>query len=379
MKKKIKFNSLYSSRKYLENLSKLFENYDLFRQKYYSNHSINELNHVYEEADLLLTHSATGALEIIALTLDIIEGDEIILPSFTFVSTANAFALRGAKLVFIDIETETLGIDPALVEQAITPKTKAIICTHYGGHACQIESLQKIAKEYKVCLIEDAATGFGTSHKNKALGTFGDFGVVSFDITKHISATQGGLLIINNKEFSQKATQIYHIGTNRNAFENGKVPYYEWVQLGSKYQMPETNAAILYGQLKKYPQILQKLQNVSNCYMERLYPISTQGYFSLMSEKQAAKNVHEFYIILKSKTERDTLAKHFIKMDIDAFFHYIPLHKSSFAKGAAYQFVGGNNTENISNSLLRLPMHTSLSMKDIAYICHEIEQFFKCK
>lgn len=376
MKKQIKFNSLYSSSKYLENLSKLFENYDLFRQKYYSNHCINHLKGVYKDADLLLTHSATGALEIIALALEIKEGDEVILPSFTFVSTANAFALRGAKLIFVDIETETLGIDPEFVKQAITPKTKAIICTHYGGHACQIEALQKIAKENNVYLIEDAATCFGAKHKEKAIGTFGDFAVISFDITKHISATQGGLLIINNKDYSKKATQIYHIGTNRNSFEKGKVPYYEWVQLGSKYQMPETNAAILFEQLENSSCILEKLQQISNRYAELLKPLHEEGYFLLINEQQSLNNVHEFYIILKNEKDRNALAEFLTNTGIEAFFHYIPLHKSLFAKGANYKFVGGNHSENISYCLLRLPMHTALSEQDIAYICQEIERFF---
>ncbi|MCB0539120.1 MAG: dTDP-4-amino-4,6-dideoxygalactose transaminase [Bacteroidetes bacterium] len=373
MKNKIKFNSFYSSSNYTKNLEKLFSDYDLFRKKHFSNKCINLLQKTYSEANLWLTHSATGALEMIALALNIKEGDEIILPSYTFVSTANAFALRGAKLVFVDIELDTFGIDPQLVEQAITKKTKAIVCMHYAGHACKIDELVKIAKKNKLYLIEDAAMAFGSTYKNKPLGTFGDFGVVSFDITKHIVAAQGGLLVCNNKKFSEVLNNTYHLGTNRVAFEKGNIPYYEWVSLGSKYQMPELNSVVLYEQLKQQEKILKKRVEISKQYYNELKNIKS---IKIIDESKLNNNVHEFYILCQSEDERKSLNKFLAKNNIEAMFHYIPLHNSKFGKEIG-TFVGLNNTKLVSEGLLRLPLHNNLTKKEVLFVCNKIKEFFK--
>lgn len=373
MKKQIKFNSFYSSSNYTKNLEKLFSDYDLFRQKYFSNKCIKLLQKTYNETDLWLTHSATGALEMIALALDIKEGDEIILPSYTFVSAANAFALRGAKLVFVDIELETLGIDPNLVKQAITKKTKAIVCMHYAGHACKIEALQKIAKENNLVLIEDAAMAYGSKYKEKPLGTFGDFSVISFDITKHIVAVQGGCLVANNKNYSNKLHKIYHLGTNRVAFEKGNVPYYEWVSLGSKYQLTETNSAILYAQLQQQNKILKKRIELSKLYFEELKDVVG---IKLMPKENVATNVHEFYILCKNKEERKKLNYFLNKNGVEAMFHYIPLHNSLYGKkNGKYSEV--LNTILISECLLRLPLHNKLTQKEVLFVCQKIKEFYK--
>lgn len=372
MKKKIKFNSFYSSSNYTKNLEKLFSDYDLFRKKHFSFKSIKLLQKTYTNSDLWLTHSATGALEMIALALNIKEGDEIILPSYTFVSTANAFAIRGAKLVFVDIELDTFGIDPELVKQAITKKTKAIICMHYAGHACKIEELQKIAKENGLFLIEDAAMAFGSNHKGKPLGSFGDFGVVSFDITKHIVSVQGGLTICNNKDFSDTLNNIYHIGTNRNEFENGIVPYYEWVCLGSKFQMPETNSAVLFEQVKIQGKILKKRIEVSKHYYNELKDIKS---IKIIDKSKLESNVHEFYILCKNIDERKALNKFLANNKIESMFHYIPLHNSEFGKKVG-KFIGGKNTQNVSECLLRLPFHNELKKNEVEYICKKVKEYY---
>ncbi|MGB1248850.1 MAG: aminotransferase class I/II-fold pyridoxal phosphate-dependent enzyme, partial [Chitinophagales bacterium] len=315
-----------------------------------------------------LTHSGTGALEMIALMLNLTPEDEIILPSFTFVSTANAFARQGAKLVFVDIEKDTLGVDPFLVEKAITPKTKAIICMHYAGHSCQIEELKKISQKHNLILIEDAALCYGKNH----LGTQGDFGMISFDVTKHISSTQGGLLIINNSDYVARAKKIYHIGTNREEFMEGNVPYYEWVDIGSKFQMAETNAAVLSAQLKEEETILSKLKTISQWYHEQLNDYST---VKKIEESKIASNFHEYYVICSDKNERDNLSKHLKSNGIESLFHYIPLHNAKFCKDR-YSYVGNNNTQEIADQLLRLPFHTHLSHDDIKYICTSIKSFF---
>lgn len=376
MKKEIKFNSFYFSNNYTKNLENLFKDYELFRQKHYSKACLNILEEIYPKQDLLLCHSATGALELIALTLDIQEGDEVILPSFTFVSTANAFALRGAKLVFVDIEEQFLGLDPYLVEAAITDKTKAIIAVHYAGHACRIKELQALATKYHLSLIEDAAMCFGSSFKDQALGTFGDFGVISFDITKHISASQGGLLLINNKKYSTKAKDIYHVGTNRSAFEEGSIPYYEWISLGSKFQMPETNAVLLQEQLEQREQILHKLQILSKYYYSQLLQLAEKHSFSLMPAFQIENNFHEFYLRFSSRAERDLVATTFKKHGIEALFHYIPLHSSSFAK-EHFPSPELKLSSAVSDQLLRLPLHTQVELNDIDYICSVLENYFK--
>lgn len=366
MKREIKFNSLYSSSNYTKNLEKLFANYDLFRQKHFSNLCLDLLKEDYPDAELMLTHSATGALEMIALALDIQPGDEVILPSYTFVSTANAFALRGAKLVFVDIEMDTLGIDPVLVEQAISDKTKAVVAVHYGGKACQIEKLKAIATAYKVTLIEDAAMAFGSKDNGQALGTFGDFGVVSFDITKHISATQGGLLIINNPTYRQDCHEIYHNGTNRIAFAEGNVPYYEWVNIGSKFQMPEANAAILQAQLREKNTILEKLNQLSFWYRKHLKHGQLQVYIhqSCLNEY----NYHSIYLILRSKDQRKMLEENLKKYGVEALFHYIPLNDSAYARAANIDSQTPN-AFHTANCLLRLPFHSKITEEDVVYIC----------
>lgn len=375
MKREIKFNSLYSSNNYTKNLEKLFANYELFRQKHFSNLCIELLQDDYPKAALMLTHSATSALEMIALALDIQVGDEVILPSYTFVSTANAFALRGAKLVFVDIETASLGIDPELVSEAITEKTKAIIAVHYGGQVCQINQLKAIAEKHQIPLIEDAAMTYGSRHEGQALGTFGDFGVVSFDITKHVSATQGGLLIVNSHSYTEKLQQIYHLGTNREAFEEGNVPYYEWVSLGSKHQMPETNACILAAQLNDKKQLLSQLKSLSQTYLEALAPLVDQQLLSNIGPKSSF-NYHEIFIVCNSFDERQALASHLESIGVEAFFHYIPLHNSSFGRQFKY-LSKEDHTTKISNTLLRLPLHQHMSEEDVIYVSNQIKRFFK--
>lgn len=376
MKREIKFNSFYSSSNYTKNLEKLFADYELFRQKHFSQACIDSLEKIYTESHLLLTHSATASLEMIALALDIQAGDEIILPSYTFVSTANAFALRGAKLIFVDIELDTLSIDPQEVEKAVTPATKAIVAVHYAGRACQIDRLKEIAAKNKIYLIEDAAMSFGASHRGKALGTFGDFAVVSFDITKHISATQGGLLISNNESFNEKLSSIYHTGTNRDAFEKGNVPYYEWVGLGSKYQMPESNAAILYTQLNESTSILHRLSELSKLYHAQLSSIGKNKVFQPISSRHQANNYHQVYLMCQTIELRTKLIAYLKEKGIESMFHYIPLHNAQFGRQMTSRG-SMDNTQIVSECLLRLPLHFGLSDEDVSFVCSQIANFVR--
>ena len=377
MNKKILHNTLYKSKNYENNLKIILDNYDLIRNKKFSNASLQKIQKLYPKSELFLTHSATGALEMIAILLNIKKGDEIILPSFTFVASINPFVSRGAKPVFVDINPNDLNIDTSLIEKHITKNTIAILGMHYAGHSCNNNGIQQICKKHKLYYIEDAAMSFGMKDKEKYLGSFGDLAVISFDITKHISAIQGGLLIVNNKKFLKRANNIYHSGTNRNDFYKGKNSYFEWVDIGSKFQMTETNAAILFEQLSNFKEILKIRQNISMLYYKTLKNLETKGFFKLMTKKQIENNAHLFYLILENKEKRDALIKFLNNKNIEAFFHYIPLHSSKIGKKIAFYDSKNDFTTKISNTLLRLPLHTNMSEKDVNYIVENIKEFFK--
>jgi dTDP-4-amino-4,6-dideoxygalactose transaminase len=373
--RKILFNNINKSCNYTKNIEFLFSDYELFRKKHFSKLCINNLEQIYKESELFLTHSATGALEMIATLLNIEPEDEIIMPSFTFVSTASAFVNKGAVPVFIDINPSTLNIDETLIKQAITPKTKAIIAMHYGGNSCNLKEIKAICKHNNLILIEDAAMGFGGVFEGQPLGSFGDLSVISFDITKHIQAIQGGLLLVNNKKLSKRANAIYNIGTNRTDYQNGFVPYYEWVDYGSKYQMNELNAAVLVEQLNNSEDILNHRRKISKLYFEKLLSLELANKIQLISSEFINTNVHEFYIILNSEQERNALKNYLWNNGIEALFHYIPLHKSVMgAKKGRY--IGKDLTENISKRILRLPFHNEITEANIEYISKCVHSFF---
>ena len=374
--KKILFNTVNKSCNYTKNIELLFSDYELFLKKHFSNLCINKLKKIFIKSELFLTHSATGALEIIATLLNIEPGDEIIMPSFTFVSTATAFVNKGAIPIFIDINPTTLNIDETLIEQAITPKTKAIIAMHYGGNSCDLKKIKAICEKHNLVLIEDAAMGFGCFFEGKPLGIFGDLSVISFDITKQIQAIQGGLLIVNNKKFSKRANYIYNIGTNKTDYQNGAVPYYEWVDYGSKYQMNELNAAVLEEQLNNAADILNHRKKISTLYYQKLKPFELENKIKLMPFEALNTNIHEFYLLLNSEQERNDLKNHLYNCNIEALFHYIPLHKSIMGEKKG-KFIGGNATEIISQNLLRLPFHNEITEINIDYIVLTIDSFFK--
>ncbi len=328
---------------------------------------------------LFLTHSGTGALEMIADLLDISEGDEIILPSYTFVSSVNAFASKGAIPVFVDIEKETWNISVSEVEKAISSKTKAVIAVHYGGHTCEMHQLKAICEKHSLALIEDAAMGYGSFFETQPLGSIGDFGIISFDITKQISAIQGGLLLVNNEKYKNRAENIYHIGTNRTQFTLGKSPYYEWVDVGSKYQMNELNAAVLFEQLQQEESLLERRKQISLRYYEQLSPLAQKGSFGLMPAHLVKNNIHVFYILTNSLKERQELSDYLELHKIESFFHYIPLHSSSFGLKKGRKIGDLQNTELVSNCLLRLPLHAELTNEEVNYVCLKIRDFYNGK
>ncbi len=319
----------------------------------------------------LLTPSCTHALEMAALLLEIKEGDEVIMPSYTFVSTADAFALRGAKIVFVDVRAETMNIDERLIERAITPKTKAIVPVHYAGVACEMDTIMEIASRYGLFVVEDAAQGFASTYKGKALGTIGHLGAFSFHETKNItSGGEGGLLLINDERFVHRAEIIREKGTNRSQFFRGMVDKYSWVDIGSSYLPSELQAAYLWGQLEMVDVIQEQRMKNWQYYYEKLLPLSQQGRIELPTIPEGCvHNAHMFYLKVKDLDVRTALLDLFKAQNIGAVFHYIPLH--SAPAGLKYgRFEGEDRYTTLeSERLIRLPLYYGLTCKEIDEVC----------
>lgn len=326
----------------------------------------------------LLTTSCTHALEMAAILADIKEGDEVIMPAFTFVSTADAFVMRGAKIVFVDIRPDTMNIDENLIESAISSKTKAIVPVHYAGVACEMDKILKIAEKYNLFVIEDAAQGVMSTYKGQALGSIGDFGCYSFHETKNYSCGEGGAILIKNDKDIERAEIIREKGTNRSKFWRGQVDKYTWVDLGSSYLPSELNAAYLYAQLEQAEEINNHRLFLWNLYNELLQNLKESGKIELPTIPEGCvHNAHMFYIKTKDIEERSKLIDFLRESNIGAVFHYIPLHTSP--AGIKFGSFHGNDiyTTVESERLLRLPMYYSLTEQNIQYVIKKIEEFYK--
>lgn len=331
-----------------------------------------------ETTKALLTTSCTHALEMAAILCDIHPGDEVILPSFTFVSTADAFVQRGAKLVFVDIRPDTMNIDEKLIESAITKKTKVIVPVHYAGVACEMDNIMEIANKYQLYVVEDAAQAIQSTYKGKFLGTFGNYGCLSFHETKNFSMGEGGALLIRDQEFCEKAEIIREKGTNRSKFFRGEVDKYTWVEYGSSYLPSELNAAYLWAQLEKANEIRHNRLNSWNLYYKYLKPLQEDGKIELpFIPKYCEHNAHMFYIKLKSLDERTKLIQYLKECGVLTVFHYVPLHNSPAGLRYGVFFGVDRFTTKESERLLRLPMYYKLRQDDISYICDHIYEFFR--
>ena len=328
-------------------------------------------------AKALLTTSCTHALEMAALLCQIHPGDEVILPSYTFVSTANAFVLRGAKLVFVDIRPDTMNIDENLIEDAITEKTKAIAVVHYAGVGCEMETILALAKKYHLFVVEDAAQGVMSAYKGRALGSIGDFGCFSFHETKNYSMGEGGALLIHDERYADTAEIIREKGTNRSQFWRGKVDKYRWIDIGSSYLPSELNAAYLYAQLENAEKIFNDRMKSWNHYYSGLEGLAADGVISLpVIPENCSHNAHMFYIKVKDIEERSRLISYLKNKDIETVFHYIPLH-SAPAGLKCGRFHGEDRyTTQESERLLRLPMYYKLKPEDIEAVIGGIKDFF---
>lgn len=328
-------------------------------------------------AKALLTTSGTQALEMAALLSDIQPGDEVILPSYTFVSTANAFVLRGAKLVFVDIRPDTMNIDEKLIEDAITDKTRAIVPVHYAGVGCEMDTIMDIAKRHNLVVVEDAAQGVNAFYKGRALGSIGDYGCFSFHETKNYSMGEGGAILINRPEQIEDAEIIREKGTDRSRFFRGQVDKYTWVNIGSSFLPSDINAAYLMAQLEMANEINEnRLQSWAH-YNEGLQDLAQEGVIELpYIPEECAHNAHMFYIKTKDMEERKALISYLKERDIAAVFHYVPLH--SAPAGLRFgRFHGADRyTTKESERLLRLPMYYNLSESDQQKVIDAVHGFY---
>lgn len=326
----------------------------------------------------LLTHSCTGALEIAAMLCNIQVGDEVIMPSFTFVSTANAFVLRGATPVFIDIRPDTLNIDENKIADAITAKTKAVVPVHYAGAACEMDTICNIANDYELYIIEDAAQALLSKYKDKFLGTIGHIGCLSFHETKNIISGEGGAVLINHDNFIDRAEIIREKGTNRKQFLKGEVDKYTWVDIGSSFLPSELIGAFLYAQFEMAEKIIDSRKRVFKRYCDLLKPLENQGAIRLpYIHESSSCNGHIMYIIVGSPDERTRLMTYLQNKGIYAIFHYVPLHSSP--AGLKYGRSTGSMavTDSISKQIIRLPMFHEIKDEEIDRVVNTIFDFFK--
>lgn len=328
----------------------------------------------------LLTHSCTAALETAAILADIQQGDEVIMPSYTFVSTANAFVLRGATPVFIDIRPDTLNMNEQLVEAAITPRTKVIVPVHYAGVGCDMDAIMDIAVRHSLVVIEDAAQGVMATYKGRALGSIGHLGCLSFHETKNIISGEGGAILINNERFAERAEIIREKGTNRSLFFRGMVDKYTWIDQGSSYLPGELIAAFLYAQMEEADTITSRRLMAWNRYHANLAELESSGHLHRpVIPSDCSHNAHMYYILTENLHQRTKLLTFLKENDILSVFHYVPLHSSPAGLRFGRSSGEMNFTDDMSGRLLRLPLWVGLSNENIDKICSHVKSFFQSR
>jgi dTDP-4-amino-4,6-dideoxygalactose transaminase len=327
---------------------------------------------------VLLTTSCTSALELAALLCDLKPGDEVIVPSYTFVSTANAFVLRGATPVFVDIRPDTLNIDEQLIEQAITPRTRAIFPVHYAGVACEMDTIMEIADRHGLLVVEDAAQGVHARYKDRWLGTIGHLGCFSFHETKNLSCGEGGALVINDPSMEQRAEILREKGTNRSQFIRGQADKYTWMDVGSSYLPSDMLAAFLVGQIENMEKITRRRGEIFNRYVDLLSPLVSRGLIRITTAPpHCYPNYHMFYVLTADIEERTALIAHLRAAGILAVFHYVPLHSSPFAQSLGVPQGNLPRTDELSSRLLRLPMYFDLTGEEVDVVAGAVLDFYR--
>lgn len=373
----IRFNVPPYTGREMENIKQAVENMHICGDGEFTRKCSDFIEKETGTAKCLLTTSCTHALEMAALLCNIKEGDEVIMPSYTFVSTADAFVLRGARIVFVDIRPDTMNIDESLIEDAITEKTKAIAVVHYAGVGCEMDSIMEIAKRHHLMVVEDAAQAIMSSYKGKALGTLGEFGCFSFHETKNFSMGEGGALLIRDENYIEDAEIIREKGTDRSKYYRGQVDKYRWQNYGSSYLPSDMNAAYLYSQFEMADEIGKARVARWEQYYRLLQPLADTGKIELpVIPKECTNNGHIFYIKAKDLEERTGLDKFLKANDILPAFHYIPLH--SAPAGLKFGRFHGEDryTTKESERLLRLPMFYQLKESEVDYIAGKVKEFY---
>lgn len=323
----------------------------------------------------LLTTSCTHALEMAALLCDIKPGDEVIMPSYTFVSTANAFVLRGARVVFVDIRPDTMNINEKLIEEAITEKTKAIVPVHYAGVACEMDEIMEIARLHNLYVVEDAAQGVMSTYKGRALGAMGEFGCFSFHETKNFSMGEGGALLIREQQFTERAEILREKGTNRSKFYRGEVDKYSWCDMGSSYLPSDLNAAYLWAQLEEADKITADRMHTWKQYDDALRPL--ERFEVPFIPEECEHNAHMYYIKAKDLDERTALISYLMENGIKAVFHYVPLHSSQAGRRFG-RFCGEDiYTTRESERLVRLPLYYQIGEENVEYVIGKVKEFYE--
>lgn len=373
----IKFNIPPYVGNEMDNIKEVILNEKICGDGVYTKRCNHWIENNFNTPKALLTTSCTHALEMSAILADIKPGDEVIMPSYTFVSTANAFVLRGAKIIFVDIRPDTLNINENLIENAITNKTKAIVPVHYAGVSCEMDVIMNIAHKYNLKVIEDAAQGVMSTYKGKALGTIGDFGCYSFHETKNYSMGEGGAILVRDEPYWENAEIIREKGTNRSKFFRGQVDKYTWVSGGSSYLPSELNAAYLYAQLQKATEINENRLETWNMYYKNLLDLKKAGKIELpFIPNECKHNAHMFYIKARNLEERTRLIEYLKNKEIMTVFHYIPLHSSEAGKRYG-EFCGEDiYTTAESERLLRLPLYYGLKQEECEQVIREIYNFY---
>ena len=371
----IPFNRPFMTERELENIRQAHANLHLSGDGPFTHQCSEWLTTRLGCHQTLLTHSCTAALEMAALLMNVTEGDEIIMPSYTFVSTANAFVLRGAVPVFVDIRSDTLNIDETLIEEAITDRTRAIVPIHYAGVSCEMDAIIDIAHTHHLNVIEDAAQGIQATYKGRALGTMGDLGCLSFHETKNISCGEGGALIINRPELLEAAEIIREKGTNRSRFRQGKIDKYSWVNFGSSYLPSELNAAFLSAQLEQINWITSQRLQIWDQYHQKLAALESEGLLKRPTlPADCGHNAHLYYIILEEKMPRTRILRRLEELGISAVSHYVPLHSSEGGRRFGRAPSPLPITDDYSARLVRLPLWVGLSEQQIDFVVESLSE-----
>jgi dTDP-4-amino-4,6-dideoxygalactose transaminase len=363
----IAFNIPYTCQESINNVRYLIDNPTKINEGYFQKKCKQWFEELYPEHDAFITTSCTRALELIALSLKLSENDEIILSPYTYVGVGNAFANYGAKLVFVDIDSNTMNINADLIESAITNKTKAIIAMHYAGIPCELYKIKVICNKHNLLLIEDNAQGIGVSYNKHLLGSYGDFSCMSFDMLKNISSNEGGVLLCK-KEWTDVVDISYNNGTNKTAFSKGEVSKYEWINKGSKFAMSEYTAAVLFPLLEKADIINKERKKIWNLLYDKLYSDYKLKQFIPEILMQVEHNAHLAYLKFNNQQQRNTVLEYLNKKGISCSFHYVPLDNSTTGKLNSKMDTICENSLHESNCLLRLPMHNYLKEEDINLI-----------